>query len=118
MLVMFSFCKIRSTVFSTINERMSSYCYSETENYKVLDQFLLLLNRTREYLLLDVSKAQQHVLSSGCREIHPLLGTKDTGGLGMPSGKEERESRHQRQNIPGQDRVNSLSQHVLKWGAR
>ncbi len=27
-------------------------------------------------------------------------------------------SRHQRQNIPGQDRVNSLSQHVLKWGAR
>jgi hypothetical protein len=60
----------------------------------------------------------RHVLSSGCRDVCPLPGTKDTGGLGMTSGKEERKSRHQRQNIPGQDRGNSLSQHVLSWGAR
>jgi hypothetical protein len=38
----------------------------------------------------------RQVLSSGRHEVHPLPGTQDTGGLGMPSGEEEREDHHQR----------------------
>ncbi len=35
--------------------------------------------------------------------------------LGLPPGEKERENHYQRQDFPGQDRGDSLAQHVLGW---
>ncbi len=54
-----------------------------------------------------------HVLSGRGCEVRPVPGAQGIGSLGMSPGEEEREDYHQRQDFPGQDRGNSLAQHVL-----